>query len=116
MNCYFCQNELKEISDMTHTRANGTLWRWYESCDYCTTTYGVSKVFTTPDEDGSVLFAHIYIDLPPSFNWHVRLHLKEGFTNIDEPDEHRWDVFRVPGFPINPSNAKDKVKLYLVFS
>lgn len=115
MNCYFCQSPLKEDS-ISHRRADGTSWKFYESCDNCVATCDVDKVFTTFADDSSVLYAHIYI-AEPTATWHIRLHLKEDYTQIGE-DEDGWNdvLFQIPSFPINPSNARDKVKLYVLFS
>lgn len=126
MKCYFCNEE------QTEEPQTGRIRCYPCSCDFP----GVTYVATMVDEKGALLYAHIYIDestivqIPGAtwmphvgftmrlgHNYHIRLHLQEGFTNIGDPtDSEVNDIMKVPGYPIKPSNAKQKLKTYLLFS
>lgn len=128
MKCYFCNNELK--------RETGHSYPIYESCDHCTSEYELHNVLTCQDEDGSVIYAHIYPDeqkfvtiysglnipgsnlhFPSNRTYHIRLNLKHNTTDIHMNGiEDYTPLLHLPGLPIKPSNARDKLKLYLLFS
>lgn len=86
-----------------------------------------------------LLYAHIYIDrtethlfhMPniagkiPSRTetiitghmYHFRLHIRDNFTMLGHPTTNAFnDICKITGFPVNPSNAEEKLKLYLLFS
>jgi len=136
MKCYFCQTELKidgRCVDLRHP--------YYSPCETCFVLHGVG-VYTVNGlknnrllqsrDDGELLYAHIYIDersfiQMPGFlssltfasgnYYHIRLHLREGYTLVsDSGEEEGHDLLKLPGFPIKPENAKQKLKLYLLFS
>lgn len=111
MNCYFCNSKLELEAPSK---------RWHKSCSNCQNLHNV-KVFTTFDDNKELLYAHIYVDSGNEYRYHIRLHLKENLTKIadveDEDTAGVWEyLFTLPGFPIKPENAKEKVSLYLLFS
>lgn len=122
MNCYFCNNSLEYI--------NKDGW---EYCEQCEKDHDVF-VYTVDDLEGKLLFAHIYIDKttkiqvpsrwgPPmiitvGYKYHFRLHLQENktmllFTNGETIFE---ELNTFEGFPITPSNAKERLQTILTFS
>jgi hypothetical protein len=132
MKCYFCQNELE--LDTINPRPSSPHWDAWKSCSHCTSTYNVYEVITGVDTKGNLDFALIRLDEPD--NWYdahqipppemyeppvkpsfmIRLNLCSNNTDI-----YYWHlgptmVLRLPGYPINPANAREKLKLYLLFS
>jgi hypothetical protein len=121
MKCYFCQYQLQ-------SRLSTII-----KCQNCEKEHGVI-VYTSQDDEGLV-FAHIYIDqriftkvpavaisnkgsymLSTGHNYHFRLHLREGFTNLSDDDENGvGDLIKIPHFPVTPANAKQKLQTYLIF-
>jgi hypothetical protein len=132
MKCYFCQNELE--LDTTNPRFSSPHWDTWKSCDYCTSTYGLYEVVTGVDAKGNLEYAHIRLDKPDyDYDAHeipppemyeppvkpqfiIRLNLYSNDTDIYHYHLSPIIVLRLPGYPINPANARDKVKLYLLFS
>ena len=145
MNCYFCKTKLKYQSFRPLEQA--MKYNLFDHCENCEKLYGVKvhtmnglKEHTPGqydlEDDGELQYVHIYIDertiidipclgslsfcrshLVFGHNYHIRLHLREGFTNVADPtDSEPNDLFKVPGFPFRPDNAKEKLKLYLLFS
>lgn len=126
MKCHFCQNELIQ------ERSRGLDYVFYEPCLNCSNKDDVLSVYTSED------YCQIYVGLdyqvitipgprslpmmsPCHFElgrkYQIRLHLKENFTNICETTgDNVNQIMTVPGFPINPKNAKEKLRLYLTFS
>ena len=128
MKCYFCQEELYD------TERNG-----FFDCQECSQKIsGKGSVTMVTDAQG-LLYAHIYIDRTTSHTYHMpnialkiasgprsyttghvyhfRLHIREGFTNFGAPSDYEFnDICKITGFPVNPSNAEEKMKLYLLFS
>lgn len=124
MNCYFCNNKLEAGGD--------SRLKW-ASCNYCTSTYQLKDVYTTTDENEEIIYAHIYpyeqeyigylgkspltaITIPINRAYHIRLNIRLNTTDIRELGSYSNIMPSLPGFPINPSNAKEKLKLYLLFS
>lgn len=104
--CYFCRAEETALRTDRH------------GCPHCTYNYpGVGWVLSTYDDYG-IIFAHIYLDATetPGHWYHVRLHIRDNYTIIRDTNDFNIDLLKLPGFPINPANAKEKVKLYLLFS
>ena len=49
--------------------------------------------------------------------YHFRLHIRDNFTMLGHPTTNAFnDICKITGFPVNPSNAEEKLKLYLLFS
>jgi hypothetical protein len=92
--CYFCQG------DDGHVQAGMHFY-----CTTCVENTGLMSVITTW-EAGELLYAHIH-----TTKTGARLYLRENFTQI-------WGQLhmRTSGFPFNPDNIKEKIKLYLTFS
>jgi hypothetical protein len=123
MKCYFCQNAIYDIDQ------NG-----FFDCEACAKkiTTGKGQVIHVTDGQG-LLFVHIYIDrrticrlggsvfgstsYVEGCSYHFRLHVRENYTNLGIPtDSDVNDICKITGFPINPDNAEEKLKLYLLFS
>lgn len=118
--CYFCRSDEAYIDRVGRY-----------GCPICSKEYpGVNWSLTTYDNEG-LLFAHIYLNetevtsvtdhnfiVKPRRWYHVRLHLREDYTIVRDADDinHKVDLLKLPGHPITPVNAKEKVKLYLLFS
>ena len=130
MKCYFCHNEVEQDPD-----TSGGSFRTIrsKSCDYCTLTHGIHHVSFIYNKDGSYMYAHIFLDEvkyatlgAPSFmksgvtvalneTFHIRLNMAEETTSIVEYGTAN-EIIRLPTLKINPSNVREKVKLYLLFS
>jgi hypothetical protein len=122
MNCYFCQQEC--LPQGGHNDLDPINW----ICKNCVQPIknGTMTVFISPgrlvchkiSKTDDLLFVHIYLDYTAyperGRNYHVRLHLQEGYTQIWEAGIRC--LLQFPGFPINPTNAEQKLKLYLLFS
>lgn len=123
MNCYFCQYELIK------QKSKALYYQFYDPCPNCSNQNDILNVYTSKD------YCQIYvgvnykiINIPGSFpmsnsclelgrKYQIRLHLHEGFTNICETTgDTVKELFKVPGFPFTPQNAKEKLSLYLTFS
>jgi hypothetical protein len=107
---------------------------FYKPCDYCTKVNSLLGVYTTLAEDKKLLYAHIYVGVNYSVQtihttagssqiesgkkYQIRLHLRENRTQIltTTQESNHICLLEFPGFPINPKNAKEKLKTYLVFS
>ena len=132
MNCYFCQQPLKLEKSRSNNFHNS-----YESCENCIKHHDLLDVYTVLDDHQELLFAQIYVGHnykvitipgPGSLSfcsshfelgrkYQIRLHLKQYYTNICETTgDDIKQLLQIPGFPINPANAKEKLKLYLLFS
>lgn len=105
--CYFCNTPDTSLSSLVNI-----------ICPACPFKHNLSDVITTYKLDAflnvvDILYAHIYWS-----GYHIRLHLKENYTVIFNANilSFHQEALRLPGFPINPSNIKEKLKLYLVFS
>jgi hypothetical protein len=129
MKCYFCDNELK-------AQRESLSYKVWAPCSFCCSNYQLDDVTTSQDEDGSVIYAHIYpdeqkygtiysgsnipgsnINYPSNRTYHIRLNVKENTTDIRQVHSHDQKVIlHLPGLTINPSNAREKLKLYLLFS
>ncbi len=145
MICYFCQTPHKP--DPSRPKREDDDFQAYKECENCFNLYGVkchtfNGLVEKEDgsyhlkDDGLLLYAHIYIDEttvitvpgPASFPWcrshlvfghnyHIRLHLRENYTQISDPtDSDPRELFKVPGFPIKAENAKNKLRLYLLLA
>lgn len=127
MKCHFCQNELEK--DTTQPRHSSPHYEDWKSCDHCTTTSGLHMVLTNSE------FVHVYMDkqefgrihsdsnipgasfsYPKNEVFVIRLNLLTNSTDIYTYFYEPKPLMHLPGFPINPSNAREKLKLYLLFS
>lgn len=112
MPCYFCH------SDTEQEFPNHGVWR----CNMCSRFLedGMLKVYCCLDmNDEKPWYAHIIIDrtLTSNRSYHIRLHLKEDYTMVEEPYlETTKVIFTVPSFPFTPKNVEQKLKIYLPFS
>lgn len=128
MKCYFCRNEIQMRPDHS---AGPYRVRISETCPHCAPTYNLHEVCTTVDENGEFEYAHIYPDkqkyitvqgprpspihVPTNTTYHIRLNIKENTTYIGVNTTIK-DLLNLPGMPIKPANAREKLKLYLLFS
>lgn len=127
MKCHFCQNELER--DDTQPRHSSPHYEDWKSCNHCTSTSGIYMVLTNDE------FAHMYMDkqefgrvpgppnipggdmfFPKNEVFVIRLNLLTNSTDIYTYFYEPKPLMHLPGFPINPANAKEKLKLYLLFS
>lgn len=127
MNCYFCSNELHLP---TKTGSGGLL------CDHCAQTHHLYKVQNFIS-NGNLAFVSIWPD-PPKFvtipnialkipsrmeligrHYCIRLDLIDNTTDILDSNDmlsyKKGIILQLPGFPITPSNARNKLKLCLLF-
>jgi hypothetical protein len=131
MKCYFCRNDIKMLEDKS---AGPYRVRISETCPHCAGPNKLHEVCTTIDENGEFEYAHIYPDkqeyytifgapnipgssihVPTNVTYHIRLNIKENTTYIGVNTTIK-DLLNLPGLPIKPSNAREKLKLYLLFS
>jgi hypothetical protein len=84
----------------------------YTSKDYCQIYIGSNyKVISLP---GAPLMGACHFEVGRKYQ--IRLHLLENYTNICETTgDSVNNLLKIHGFPINPQNAKEKLKLYLTF-
>lgn len=132
MKCYFCQNELE--LDTTRSQPQSRHWDTWKSCDHCTTAHKLHEVVTAVDTDGYLQYAYIHLDksdydydarripaeemfqTPEHPNYIIRLNLYCNTTDVYYYHLSPVMVLHLPGYPINPTNAREKLKLYLLFS
>jgi hypothetical protein len=120
MKCYFCQKELgiaqsteDQLNYYCHDCPKGSIKTVITSYPPCNAIshYMHSEGFGELEKEPT--FAHIYVQLRsngPTF--HVRLHLKEGFTSITNSLEN----MEIPHIRFDPSNIVERLKIYLLFS
>lgn len=130
LRCHFCQLPL-EIDHPISARDR----EFYKPCDYCTKVNSLLGVYTTVDDNKDLLYCHIYVGhnysvvyvnttmgkstaIESGKKYQIRLHLRENKTQIltTNVESNHILLLEIPGFPINPQNAKEKLKTYLVFS
>lgn len=89
----------------------------YVLCETCSSgEIEVGFSFTDKNKiEAELLYAHIHMYYGTNEYYHVRLHLLEHKTAIRK-DRKREPILFLPGFPLNPTNIKNKLKLYLTFS
>lgn len=106
MNCYFCNSECEPDKQPPHNL------HYY--CSNCSVDNDLGHVITTYYND-HMDFAHIYVKKDGKISYHIRLQFDDYITYIGygEFDQASQEIITVPGFPINPSNAKNKLKTYL---
>jgi hypothetical protein len=100
--CYFCQKEFL-----------WNVWKATYDCVSCASSYQLERVASTftrnTRKEYELLYAHIFFD-----KWHIRFHIKDNETWI-EPELATKRIAKLNGFPINLSNAREKLKLCLAF-
>lgn len=111
--CYFCHHD---ISNAKASRIAPIF-----DCFTCSLRHNLHRVITVWNEYDELLYAHIYPehDVKMDAGYHIRLHLKENYTNIDYRDSNGElidTIMTLPGYPLKPSNVEDKLKLYILFS
>lgn len=129
--CYFCRQEVQIIPDHSPGPFHPKISR---NCENCSKPNNLYEVCTVIDDDGNVEFAHIYPDkqeyirvggslnipgssitVPTNKTFHIRLEIKNNQTYIGL-NTIIEEIMMLPGLPIKPSNAREKLKLYLLFS
>lgn len=127
MKCYFCKNELEK--DTTQPRHSSPHYEDWKSCDHCTSAHGIYMVLTNDE------YAHMYMEkqefvhmsgspnipgsnmsFPKNEVFIIRLNLLTNSTDIFTYFYDPKKLLHLPGFPMNPANVKEKLKLYLLFS
>jgi hypothetical protein len=110
LNCYFCKGELYKPGKI----ASGIL-----RCEPCQSKYDLESVITTFDVNTfEAMYAHIFIYSDDLYGkiYQIQLTLDENCTLIIDDAISNKPLLKLPGFPITPQNAKEKLKLYLTFS
>jgi hypothetical protein len=106
INCFFCQINLAQEPDpgeITHY-----------ACTSCSNKPPVYNVLTTYKRSmQEVTRGHLYLTLNDK-KYHIRCVADGNKTEISCKDDEEL-VMTVPGFPITPNNAEQKLKLYLTF-
>jgi len=103
MNCYFCHSTLSVQKDPNTIKCN--------KCSNNKIEVLTSKL------NGIYLYAHIFVTLSKDKKYHIRLYLQNNCTHIEYIDaaSGHETLFILEGFPINPANAIEKLKLCLVY-
>lgn len=109
--CYFCQTPRSEID------AKNAILNFV--CSKCTNNVMRVVMSINPKNYNSLIFVHMMLYRKNSANnYHIRLHLEENYTQIGEfIRPSRWSaIVKIPGLSLNPTNVKEKLPLYLLFS
>jgi hypothetical protein len=131
MKCYFCRNDIRMADE---DNPGPYRVRISETCRYCTVPNNLYDVTTVIDENGDFEYAHIYPDeqkwttegispnipnsimsVPANVAYHILLNIKENTTHIRMITTIE-ELLKLPGMSIKPTNAREKLKLYLLFS
>lgn len=102
--CFFCQATYSEVEVAGLPRIK---------CANCS-QYDIQLVYTYFLEKQPI-YADILIN-SRSKEFVFTLYLKEDYTNLWCTSEDYSKSVRIPGFPVNPDNARQKLKIYLLFS
>ena len=102
--CYFCQSPC-----------------YYEGvdpinvdCNHCAKIISDRVINSLGASENELIYLHMYHSINGKLI-HVRLHLQENTTHIMK-DGAPAAMIVLPGFPLNPSNIKKKLPIYLTFS
>lgn len=132
--CFFCNADLKMKPD---TSGGQFRVKHSESCQVCATAGNLHEVVSTYNDNGGFSYVHIQTDkqefitlegphligkrIVPALrvrsntSYHIRYNVDKNTTDI-----MKWGdiepIVSVPGQKIKPSNAREKLKLYLLFS
>ena len=101
--CYFCGQETAKTIEQKGYSAH------YDCLD-CQRKFNHKRVITTLYEDGRLMYAHIFTN----DDWQIRLNLEENITVI-EPALTTNPTIVIPGYLITLANAKEKLKLCLIY-
>lgn len=111
--CYFCKGE--EINNEANNYTDDNYW-----CKKCKDINGLWSVVTSYNSPDIIIYAHIYVDLAPDKKYHIRLHIQDDVTTVEHLNN--WGQsnvtchIQIPGIGLTPSNVRQKLPLYLVFS
>jgi len=118
MKCYFCSHNIEREAD----------WQIHFHCDICEKKCWPLRVATTYTYSKGLVYAHIHYDcLSTKIVYHVRLHPGANRTELEyyhvtaevaELGPMVDDIKLLcvlPGFPIHPENAIEKINLCRVF-
>lgn len=128
--CYFCNHKIEEVP---HNK--GTFWTIHWDCPACHEKYPELEISNTlpliPNSNKmkrrQLKYAHIFANgtIKPYMTYHVRLHILENRTEVEarpyEAPDYTYHVEDIqtlavlPGFPINPQNAIEKINLIRIF-
>lgn len=108
--CYFCHH------DISQARASNKAKIF--DCIRCSSRHKLHRVITVWDEYDRLLYAHMYprMGVEKNAGYHIRLHLQENYTYVGWNESEAKTILTLPGYPMQPSNVNEKLKLYLLFS
>jgi len=106
--CYFCQEPCRPY------------FNHYGCIERCLRDKVVQVLTTTEGLNREVTFVHIYIGEGTTYDYHIRLNF------IDKDDIYKnttsvitaytgRDIIVLPGYPITPANATQKLRTILTF-
>jgi hypothetical protein len=103
-NCYFCGALITKSNEESFHHTH-----FY--CVLCQENFDYKKVITTIHGNGELMFAHIITN----DDWQIRLVLDGNPETHIEPATSSSPKIVLSGYPINLTNAKEKLKLCLIY-
>lgn len=106
--CYFCQTQLKSPSEPNYRNI------FY--CHKCANKNNLTHVITTYNNDPpeELIYVHIYMHIKDK-EYHIRLNLQEGKTDVMAPRRDPYYLQELDGYPFTPQNANQKLRTILTF-
>ena len=127
IDCYFCHEEYQEVNQYNH----------HQPCPHCSERWKNIKTYTVYDDEGILINAQIYvvrskvIEYPTmripglmttgymqlGWDYQFRLEFANQKTVLNATgNDNIQHIVDIPGFPVTPDNAENKLDLYLTFS